>query len=523
MLPRALLLLLLLTPASARGGGFSYPDLGAAALSRGGAFVARADDPTALWYNTAGAALAAGTQILVDVNIFNENIRYQRRVYPVYGADRTLAVPLDRYPHAPGERMPEVQNDNGPFPIPFVGLTGDLGLSFLRRHRLALLLGVFGPNAHPKRSYPTSCEPGVSPCRPPSDPARSVPNPARYDTLATDILVLNPSLGLAWRPLSWLSVGATFQAAYARFSIEKAVAAVWTSKGGQPTEDPDQDLGVRIDAQDLFTPSGILGVHLRPTSFLELGLATQLPLAHRCVGEAAITIPSTVTGAGSVYASPNPAPVEIDLRFPWVVRAGARYVRRDAGGRERFDLELDFVWESTSTLDELVVETDTKLGFAGFSESAMRIRTIEQRYEWRDTWSLRLGGSYRIGLRPGLELLLRGGAFYESSAEPEELTRLDFLPLARFGLTAGLGVEWGRWRFAVGYARLIHQTRTVAPDGGDRRTGLCAASGGAEGCGSEAVQIVPIAPNVGKPVGDGSYGYSIDILSLGVTLSLGRP
>lgn len=515
-------ILLVLTPASGRAGGFSYPDLGAAALSRAGAFVARADDPSALWYNPAGAALAPGTTLLVDVNIFNENIRFQRRVYAAYGADRRLAVPVDRYPHDPTQRMPEVQNDNSPFPIPFVGLTGDLGLGILRRNRLALLLGIFGPNAHPRRSYPSSCEPGVSPCRPPSDPARAVPNPARYDTLATDILVLNPSLGLAWRPLPWLSLGATFQAAFARFSIEKAVAAIWTSRGGQPTEDPAQDLGVRIDARDSFTPSGILGLHLRPLRFLELGVAAQLPLVHRCVGEAKITIPGTVLGAGSVYADPNPAPVEVELRFPWVVRSGVRFVLRDGEGRERFDLELDLVWESTSTLDALVVETDTKLGFTGFADSALRIRAIEQRYDWQDTWSLRLGGSYRFRLRPGLELLLRAGGFYESAAEPDETTRLDFLPLARLGLTAGLGLEWGRFRFSAGYARILHETRTVAPDAGDRRVGTCASSGGKEGCGSEAIQIVPIAPNVGKPVGDGTYAYSIDMVTLGVTVQLGR-
>ena len=44
----------LLSP-SARAGGFEIPDNGTEALGRGGAFVAKADDPTAIQYNPRGS------------------------------------------------------------------------------------------------------------------------------------------------------------------------------------------------------------------------------------------------------------------------------------------------------------------------------------------------------------------------------------------------------------------------------------------------------------------------------------
>ena len=41
---------------AARAGGFDIPDLGTEPLGRGGAFVAKADSPIAIYYNVAGMA-----------------------------------------------------------------------------------------------------------------------------------------------------------------------------------------------------------------------------------------------------------------------------------------------------------------------------------------------------------------------------------------------------------------------------------------------------------------------------------
>jgi long-chain fatty acid transport protein len=69
-----------LTPTGAWASGFEgeYPDNGARALGRGGAFVAKADDPTALYYNPAGLGLLGGTNLLLSVNLVDVTHSFQR-------------------------------------------------------------------------------------------------------------------------------------------------------------------------------------------------------------------------------------------------------------------------------------------------------------------------------------------------------------------------------------------------------------------------------------------------------------
>jgi len=64
---------------------------------------------------------------------------------------------------------------------------------------------------------------------------------------------------------------------------------------------------------------------------------------------------------------PNPAPVSLPIPMPWVVRTGVRYINRDAQERERFDVELDFIWESTSDVEVFDVTTDAiiRIGIGG--------------------------------------------------------------------------------------------------------------------------------------------------------------
>src|SRR5688572_27725347 len=78
---KAVVALLLLAPAVAQAGGQFLPLRGVRAAGRGGAFVAGADDPGALWYNPAGlAALLGGDgrQFLLDVAIVGHDVSYAR-------------------------------------------------------------------------------------------------------------------------------------------------------------------------------------------------------------------------------------------------------------------------------------------------------------------------------------------------------------------------------------------------------------------------------------------------------------
>jgi long-subunit fatty acid transport protein len=503
-----LLIGLLLAPLAARAGGFDYPDHGTTALARGATFVARADDPTALLYNPAGVARLQGTHVLINGNLLIENIRYQRREYPAASDPANLQLSPDRYRHDQNLRLKEVYNDDAPFMTPFVAVTSDLGV--LRPYRLTLMAGFYGPHVHPSHTFPRYCKEGERLCEP-SDSPTPLAGPTRYDLVSEDVLVFYPTIGLAWQPIKGLSIGGHFQAAYGSFSMDVAVGAT------NNFQHPDYDADIRLETRDKFTPTGILGVHWEALSWLELGASVRFGYTFDFEGEVHATLPETLKD--TVKLEPNPANLSLSIPMPWVVRSGARYVNRDGEGRERFDVELDFVWESTGQVETFEVKTDAKLVMSTIEKA---IESLNQDHHWDDTWSLRLGGSYHLrDLFRGGALVFRAGTFYESAAAPEAFTRLDFLPFARIGVTAGVGVEWGRYHFGVGYAYLHHFERNVAPAGGDARTGLCAASGGTEGCGSGVIQIVPIDPEAGKPVANGVYDVAIHIVTIGAMASFG--
>ena len=65
-------------PSAAYAGGFDFPDNGTEALGRGGAFTAKADDPTAIEYNIAGLAQQRGWRLLFDSNLVFNTYTFQR-------------------------------------------------------------------------------------------------------------------------------------------------------------------------------------------------------------------------------------------------------------------------------------------------------------------------------------------------------------------------------------------------------------------------------------------------------------
>lgn len=488
----------------ARAGGFEYPDLGASVLGRGATFAARADDPQALYYNPAGGARLYGTQLLLTANLMVTDLRFQRLNYNNPG------LAPDRYPNDPTQRMPELQSTEGAFVVPALMMSTDLA-GILRPYNLVLLAGLYGPNAHRSVEFPRYCKKGVSPCQAASA-EEGVPNPARYDTISRSVFVLFPSLGLAWRPLPWLSVGGVFQVGFASFDYH-------TVAGAFVGENPNYDVDVLLSITTKPHPAGIFGVHITPFRWLEAGVSVRTGIVLGGDGEVETIVSPKVPIP--VITKPNPAPATLRIPFPWVVRAGLRYVNRDAQDRERFDIEADVVWEQTSSLQIFDVLTNVDVINADTGQPFIPpIKGIPVTHNWNDTLSLRFGGAYNFyDLLPNhAELTLRGGFYWESAAMPRDLTRLDFLALERYAFTFGAGVKWGRYRLDVAYALLLHEERTVTPDDGQAPCGDLKAE---PGCGSRVKAIVPIKPSrFGDPIGNGHYRQTIHLVSLALAVSL---
>ena len=477
------LLLCLCLPASTWAGGFTYPDQGAAALSRGGAFTARADDPSAIVYNPGALARLKGTHILLSGNVIWESVSFQRLIYDAKNDSFS-----DKYPNKPTLRMPEMQNSAPGFLSPIVGLSTDLGLDVLDRINLKLLAGVYGPHTNNTREFPRYCVEGKSPCQA-SDADNGITSPTRYDTNYINMLVVFPSIGLAWEPLPGLRIGGVFQATYSKVKFETVVTG--TQLKLATPEDTLLDLDLVIETEDVFTPTGIIGAHWSPLSFLELGASVRIGFPLDSEGTVSVDSKMGV----HTQVTPNPAAITIHWRMPWVVRTGVRYIARDEQDRERFDLELDFVWESTGEMDEFVIGTDAEYAGQPFDK-------LNQEHAWKDTWSLRLGGSYQIwDLIPNGVLRFNLGGFYESEAMPEEYTRLDFPALSRWGLGGGVTAGW-RWiDLTVGYMHVWHDDRSVK--------------------GSKTAQMAPLNPEAATTITDGNLSVSMDMLLVSLGFAFG--
>ena len=209
------LLTLTLATSRARAGGFETPDNGTEALGRGGAFVAKADDGTAIEYNIAGLARQRGTRITLDGNFVLSDIAFTRAgSYPGNPGDT-------RTPYA-GQRYATTHDKEGVFVAPFLAVSSDLGWF----ERWTFALGVYGPPSKGAHNYDVGARgPGMT-----DDPQAEVtlpggqraPGPARYDLAKTNLLIVFPTLAAAVRVTRWLDLGLAAQLVYGNFDLSSA-------------------------------------------------------------------------------------------------------------------------------------------------------------------------------------------------------------------------------------------------------------------------------------------------------------
>jgi len=149
-----------------------------------------------------------------------------------------------------------------------------------------------------------------------------------------------------------------------------------------------------------------------------------------------------------------------------VMRFGIRYAHPRDGApenavynyeRELFDVELDVVYEMNSAMDGYRVDIEN----VNLDDSLIPIPSINLflAHNWKDTVSLRLGGS--VNLLRG-HLTISAGLSWESNSVPEEYTRLDYLGWMRYGL--GLGIIGRFWlmEIALSYQHIFMPNRDVS-------------------------------------------------------------
>jgi len=497
--------------ASARAGGLFIPGYGSQAQPRAGAFVAKADDPSALYYNPAGLAKQKGTSIHLGFNFVDFDQTFRRAgayEQPEEGAP----------PPWTGQPYPEVSDNSKPAlgfggfqGIPLFGVATDLG----GKTPFVFGIGLIAEHSFPEREYAEGYQfEGPEP-----------PPPQRYDIISADVSAAFPSLAAAYRVAPAVDVGVRVSWGFAG---SKGKQHVWGIRNY--AEDVHRDGVIAVDVADSFIPAAGVGLLYRPIAEVEIGASYHSARSLRMKGDGVAILGSGLELAGEqdFIAPENDRPLCeaggniaalkscVDLDLPQTASAGARYVLRAASGQERGDIELDVAWEDWSNASDVEVIVDGKSGLSG-----LRLQPTVIERGFRDTFSFRLGGAYAFDLGEN-QLEARAGAAYDTAAAPLSWTRLDVDGMARTTLGAGLALRAARLRVELGGGLVLERDRTV-PE--------CQTSLDQLGCRSAGEQTPPEArespdpvqplstadAQVESPFNAGTYSQGYVLLSVGVT------
>jgi long-subunit fatty acid transport protein len=431
---------LCLTGGVAHAGGLFVADQGAQGLARAGAFVVKASDPTAIYYNPSGMLNGPrGYQLYLSTNLLFYNQTFDRSGnYPSFSNED---------PAYEGHEFPRVDNEALPQPIPFLA-------AVLRERDFALGAGFFAPHAFPGRDFASSIAT--------AEGAKGAPSPVRYDILQQQAIIILPSLAASYRVHELIDIGV--RAGWGMAFI-KATQDTWALEHNL-TENPGSDARFTIDVADHFAPQGTVGVTVRPFSWLELAATYTSSLEVRAKGTGKVVLGETALRAGDI--EPNDIDVKcatggvpgslkacLNLNLPQMVATGARFIFRDAEGVEKADVELDVRWENWSAerVSDYQVFVDAESTFGPVQETLIR-------HGLQDVWAVRLGGSYMLPIgRRSLEL--HGGVSYDSAAAADSWTREDLDAKSRVVVGTGVSYQLSKWRFEVSGAYVHEPDITV--------------------------------------------------------------
>lgn len=471
----------------AQAAGYFAGPVGTTALGRGGAFVARADDLSAAFYNPAGLAVAPGRlRLQLENKASYSSLTFSRD--PTRDG-RSDSAPLVSFEPSENARQWRALG-------PLVGIQSDFGL-----RNLTFALVSFTPSGAAATEFPQD-------------------GGQKYLLVEREVLVVNTSLSAAWRARPNLAFGLSLQAISVpsvlyRLVIDNAPGA------GVDVYNPVSsalDMAATLRASAPLTWNLTAGLWARPEPGLEIGLSAQvLPTNIEARGTLQVEPVSPVALAVLNAQNPPIPPgeavsltrdgtpandIRLKLPLPVVVRAGTRFVDRRPDGSERFDVEFDATYETWSRVRSFTMNGNhLQATFAGLSSDPIPLDIIQVQKHWQDALTLALGTD--INPRE-LPFGLRGGIYYETAVTPKAYANVDFPGGTHLGFTAGLALPIGGGCIQIAY---------------ERRQMLAFHASESEG------RVLQIKPNLGDNpspeasppvVNAGRYGFASHNLALGV-------
>jgi long-chain fatty acid transport protein len=457
----------LLLAQTADAAGLYYADRGVRALGRAGAFVAGADDASAITYNPAGL-FDAGGQVLFDGSWVHFTSDYTR-IANLTQVDPNTGKPVGSYQ----QTFPTVNGSTPFLPIPTLAVT------FKPHKQWVVGFGAWAPYAA-LTSYPETVNKG--------------PAPQRYSLLSLDGSALAfVGAGAAFAPIKELRLGATVGMLTGIFNTKATFAGCVPERFLCASEEPSWDVLAQLKVGPIFAPTGSLGLTYIPTSAWRVAAAFQLPVYVSSHATLKTRLPAS---PAFEKASQDGDGGTVSFKLPWSVRAGV-----ETRMVENLRVEVAFNFDRWSMHDSIKLNPDNIAlkNVAGFPETYY-IPPVTLPRGFQDSVAVHLGGEYTIKLSK-VDVDVRAGVSFETSAIPAAYTSV--LTIDQNKITTGLGgsLHWQKLRFDLVYAHVFGFNVDVDPK--DAQISL----------------ISPVQANPPKNpdyINGGKYAARADVLGLGL-------
>lgn len=537
---------LCLLPGVARATGvMEFPDNGSEQEGRGGAWVARASDPLATFYNPAGLA-GQPTRLTLQANLSTQHTCFTRLKAPNDPTPAAASPPGAGDGTQAGQSYPQVCNKGSLFPDP------QLAFTYRLTDRIGLGIAVLGPSAVGNVTWPDFVN-------------GTTPAPQRFLLVSSNVLLLTPTIGIGWEAVDNLRLGASFIAGTAP-NIDFINAAPAQSDPSTIGQGPGySDVRSELKAHDYFIPGFTLGALWSPVDRIDVAawykymapidatgdVTTQAffykypngypsPGSQGYTGVANCNIP----GGPPVCGNGNNASLKVPI--PMEAKLGVRYHQprsdvpsaphvRDPMATDVFDIEANFTWANDSAFDAVQIR------FPALADGSGKIPAnpglpgnlppnADVPHQMKDVFGVRLGGDYNV--LPD-QLAFRAGAFFESPAVNSTYQNIDFDAAQRIGFSLGaqyrikFGESSGPGKgnaldLMLGYGHVFFGTLTNnGPNGVNALSGeQCALASGwtkqANGTCTNGGQTVPWY-RTPWPVNLGTITSAINVINVGAS------
>ena len=482
-------------PATAHATGITeFPDNGSEQGGRGGAWIARASDPLAAFYNPAGLA-GQPTRLALQ-----SNINFQSTCFTRYKALNDLTSDPDLV--KPGQYYPKVCSQDG------AGIVPQLALTYRISDRIGLgIAPLMTPSGGASNiSFPSF----VSTTNSSSGKTIYEPGPERYLLTSATLVVVTPTIGIGVEVVDRLRLGVSFEWGIASLSFTNSVAA--TANTAVTSYLTNSEVQATASVHNYFIPGLTAGAIYSPSDSFDIAawykwaapidgvgdITTTLGYYSPAVAEGKPASPGSQTitsqaNCGNAMAMGQNATLcgsgnnlHITVAQPMEAKIGFRYHKlrsdvpydehvRDPMAQDVFDIEADLTWANNSTFQNLQVRLpgnsvgDGTIPINGVA-GAFGPPNADVAHDFHDVYGIRLGGD--VNVVPDA-LAIRGGAFFQSSALTAQDQNIDFPASTNFGLALGgtyrihlSKVKTNALELSLGYEHVFYMNESYTGTGG---------------------------------------------------------